>query len=168
MYPITTVISGMVLHPLAHARQLLRFYRDFVTSGLPDELIVYAAALSTPDGNPVVALIPAWCGEIAEGEHVLEPLRKFGSPIADLIAAMPYPTMQKMIDGAAPFGLRSYWKSRFLRDPPDEAIGSFVRYAETITSLRSIAILENAHGAVSRVSGDATAFPTRTPSTSFW
>jgi hypothetical protein len=41
MYPITTVISGMILHPLADARDVLRFYRDFVMSGLPDELIVY-------------------------------------------------------------------------------------------------------------------------------
>jgi FAD/FMN-containing dehydrogenase len=162
MYPISTVISGMVLHPLAHARQVLRFYRDFVMSRLPDELIVYAAALCTPDGNPVIALIPAWCGDIAEGERVLEPLRKFGSPIADLIATMPYPAMQQMLDGAAPFGLRSYWKSRFLHDLPDDAIDSFVRYAETSTSPRSLAILENAHGAVSRVSADATAFPTRT------
>ena len=162
MYPINTVISGMVLHPLAHARQVLRFYRDFVMSALPDELIVYAAALCAPDGNPVVALIPAWCGDIAEGERVLEPLRKFGFPIADLIATMPYPNMQKMLDGIAPFGLRSYWKSRFLRDLPDDAIDLFVRYAETSTSPRSLAILENAHGAVCRLSADATAFPSRT------
>ncbi len=85
MYPLNTVISGMVLHPLAHAREVLTFYRDFVVSGLPDELTVYAAALSTPDGHPVIALLPAWCGvDLAEGERLLEPLRKFGSPIADL------------------------------------------------------------------------------------
>ncbi|HYK36574.1 FAD-binding oxidoreductase [Alloacidobacterium sp.] len=162
MYPITTVISGMVLHPLAHARDVLRFYRDFVMSGLPDELIVYAGALCTPDGNPVVALIPAWCGDLAEGERVLEPLRKFGSPIADLVAAMPYTAMQQMIDGVAPFGLRSYWKSRFLSELPDDAIDTFVRYAETSTSPRSLAILENGHGAVSRVAVDATPFSSRT------
>jgi FAD/FMN-containing dehydrogenase len=162
MYPITAVISGMVLHPLAHARDVLRFYRDFVMSGLPDELIVYAAALTTPDGHPVVALIPAWCGDLTEGERILEPLRKFGSPIADLIATMPYTAMQQMIDGVAPFGLRSYWKSRFLRDLPDDAIDTFVRYAETTTSTRSLAILENGHGAVSRVAADATPFPART------
>ena len=161
MYPITTVISGMILHPLAHARDVLKFYRDFVMSELPDELIVYAAALCTPDGNPMLALIPAWCGDLAEGERLLEPLRTFGSPVADLTAAMPYPAMQKMIDEAAPFGLRSYWKSRFLRDLPDDAIDTFVRYAETMTSPRSVAILEHAHGAVSRVPVDATAFPSR-------
>ncbi len=164
MYPITTVISGMVIHPLAHARDVIRFYRDFVTSGLPDELIVYAAALTTPDGHCILAVIPAWCGDVADGEKILEPLRKFGSPIADTISPMPYIAMQQMIDGAAPFGLRSYWKSRFLRDLPDDAIDTFVQFAESCTSPRSLAILEHAHGAVSRVSPEATAFPNRAAS----
>ena len=162
MYPITTVISGMVLHPLAEARKVLEFYRDFVTSGLPDELTVYAASLSTPDGHPVIAFIPCWCGDdLAQGERVLDPLRKFGSPIADLINRMPYSAMQQMIDPGAPFGLRSYWKSRFLRELPDTAIDTFVQFAETRTSPRSFALLEHAHGAVSRVQPNATAFPTR-------
>jgi hypothetical protein len=162
MYPIVNVISGMILHPLAHAPEVLKFYRDFVMSGLPDELIVYAAALSTPDGHPVVALIPAWCGEdLAEGERILDPLRKFGSPIADVINRMPYVAMQQMIDGVAPFGLRSYWKSRFLRSLPDEAIDTFVEFAQSRPSPRSLAILEHAHGAVGRVAPDATAFPSR-------
>ena len=162
MYPITTVISGMILHPLAHAREVLQFYRDFVMAGLPDELIVYAAALSTPDGHPVIALMPSWCGDdLAEGERLLEPLRKFGSPVADLVARMPYVAMQQMVDGAAPFGVRSYWKSRFLRDLPVAAIDTFVQFAERCTSPRSLAILEHSHGAVSRVGADATAFPAR-------
>jgi FAD/FMN-containing dehydrogenase len=162
MYPITTVISGMILHPLARAREVLTFYRDFVLSGLPDELTVYAAALSSPDGHAVIGLIPAWCGnDLAEGERVLDPIRKFGSPIVDLIRRMPYAAMQQMLDGAASYGLRSYWKSRFLRDLPDRTIDTFVQFAETRTSTRSLAILERVHGAVSRVAPDATAFPTR-------
>lgn len=167
MYSITTVISGMVLHPLAASRDVLRFYRDFTMAGLPDELIVYAAALTTPDGHPVLALIPVWCGDLAEGERVLDPLRKFGSPIADFIGRMPYPAMQQMLDGAVPFGFRSYWKSRFLRDLPDEAIDTFLEFAQSRTSPRSLAILEHAHGAVSRVADDATPFPAgQPPSTS--
>jgi FAD/FMN-containing dehydrogenase len=162
MYAITTVISGMVLHPLAHAREVLRFYREFVMSGIPDELTVNAVGFTTPDGHPVIGLLPAWCGDdLAEGERVLEPLRKFGSPIADLINTMPYPAMQQMLDGVAPFGLRSYWKSNFLHDLPDAAIDTFVEFAESCSSPRSLAILEHAHGAVSRVALDATAFPVR-------
>jgi FAD/FMN-containing dehydrogenase len=92
---------------------------------------------------------------------VLYPLRKFGSPIADLIRAMPYLAMQQMLDPVAPFGFRSYWKSCFLRELPNEAIDTFAQFAATSPSPRSLAILEHAHGAVSRVLPDATAFPTR-------
>jgi hypothetical protein len=163
MYPITTVISGMILHPIARAREALRFYRDFVLSGIPDELIVYAAAITTPDGNPVLALIPAYSGDnLAEGERILGPLRKFGPPLADMVSQMRYVDMQQMIDAAAPFGLRSYWKGGFLRDLPDEAVDTFAEFAECCTSPRTFAILEHAHGATSRVVPDATAFPTRT------
>jgi FAD/FMN-containing dehydrogenase len=163
MYPIREVVSGLVLHPLAHAGEVLKFYRDFTMAGLPDELTLYVAALSTPDGTPVVGLVPAWCGESPEeGERVLEPVRNFGSPIADMISRMPYPAMQQMIDGIAPYGLRSYWKARFLKELPDEAIERFVEFANTATSPRSLALLEHAHGAVGRVPVNATAFPTRT------
>jgi FAD/FMN-containing dehydrogenase len=124
---------------------------------------VYAAALSTPDDQPVIALLPAWCGDdLDEGERALEPLRKFGSPLADVVSRMPYTAMQQMIDGVAPFGLRSYWKGRFLRELPNAAVEAFVEFAKSRTSPRSLAVLEHAHGAVSRVAPDATAFPTRT------
>ena len=95
------------------------------------------------NGIPVV-LIPAWCGEsLLEGERAIEPLRKFGSPIADLVNGMPTcPAVQQMVDMVAPYGLRSYWKARFLQHLPDEAIERFVEFANTATSPRSLMILE--------------------------
>ena len=163
LYPITHVISGMILHPFAHAAQVLRFYRDFIMSNPPDELTVYASAISTPDGTPVIALIPCWCGDdLAEGERLLEPLRLFGTPIADMISRMPYPAMQQMIDAAAPFGRRTYWKAQFLRELPDAAIDTFISCAKDRTSPLTFAILEHAHGAMARQPVEATAFPTRT------
>jgi FAD/FMN-containing dehydrogenase len=161
MYPVKEVLAGMLLYPQSKAREVIRYYRDFTSAGLPDELTIYASALCTPDGTPAVALIPVWCGDLDEGERILDPVRKFETPIADLIQRMPYPAMQQMIDGVAPFGLRSYWKSQFLRELPDEAIDQFVEFAETNVSPRSLSILEHAHGAVGRVAEDATAFPTR-------
>ncbi len=162
MYPIATVLSGMILHPAKRAVEVLRFYRDFVLSGIPDELIVYAGAITTPDGNPVIAFLPAYCGDdLAEGERLLEPLRKFGPPIADLVSRMPYVAMQQMIDAVAPFGLRSYWKAAFMRELSNDAIDTFAKFAESCTSPRSLALLEHAHGAMSRVAPGATAFPHR-------
>ena len=50
---------------------------------------------------------------MAEGERVLQPLRAFGPPIADLIQPMPYTAAQSLVDNAAPVGNRYYWKSNF-------------------------------------------------------
>jgi hypothetical protein len=162
LYPITTVISGMVLYPLARGRDVLRFYRDFVLAGLPGELIVYAGAITTPDGTPVIAIVPAYCGDnLSEGERLLEPLRRFGSPVADLVARMPYVAMQQMIDAAAPYGIRSYWKANYMGTLPDDAIDTFMRFAASCPSPRTLALLEHAHGAVARVAPDATAFSMR-------
>jgi FAD/FMN-containing dehydrogenase len=162
LHPVSTVISGMVLHPLARAREVLRFHRDFVSAGIPDELVVYAAAVTSPDGVPMLALVPAWSGaDLDEGERVLAPLRAFGPPVADLVARMPYVAMQQMLDAAAAFGVRSYWKSVFLSALTDEAIDTFVRCAESCPSPRTFLLLEHSHGAVERVAPDATAFPAR-------
>lgn len=162
LLPVSTVISGMILHPFARAREVLRNYRDFVMGDVPDELTVYAAALTSPDGVPLMAVIPAYTGpNLAEGERVLAPLRAFGSPVADLVTPMPYQSMQKMFDAGASYGVRSYWKSTFLRALPDEAIDTFVHCAEARTSPRTMVKLEHAHGAVTRVASNATAFPAR-------
>ena len=68
---------------------VIRHFRDYIESA-PDDLTAYAALLHAPDGAPLVGVIACYCGEIAEGERVLEPLRKFGSPSVDTIQAMPF------------------------------------------------------------------------------
>jgi FAD/FMN-containing dehydrogenase len=162
LHEVGTVIAGMLLHPLTRAREVLTFYRDFVSRDLPDELVVYAGALTSPDGVPLIAIIPAWTGaDLEVAERVLAPLRAYGPPVADLVTRMPYVAMQQMLDAAAPHGLRSYWKSNYIRDLPDAAIDTFVRLAESCPSPRTIMLLEHAHGAAARVSSTATAFPSR-------
>ncbi len=66
-----------------------------------------------------------------------------------------------MLDAAVPQGIRSYWKACFLSGLPDDAIETFVQFAERCTSPRTFMILENAHGAVGRVAPEATAFAMR-------
>jgi len=162
LHVVTTVISGMILHPFARARDVLRHYRDFVQGGLPDELTVYATALTGPDGDSLLGLTPAYSGpNLDEGERLLAPLRAFGSPVADLVARMPYRAMQQIFDAGAPFGIRSYWKSTFLEALPDDAIDTFVECAAARVSPRTVVKLEHVHGAAARVAPDATAFPAR-------
>jgi hypothetical protein len=160
LHPVSTILGGLVIHPRAAARDVLRFHRDFVTSA-PEELTSYVALLTAPDGHPVVMMASCYCGDLREGERVLRPLRAFGSPLIDDMKPMPYTGMQGLLGPGFPWGNRNYWKSSFLRALPDEAVDAVVEHANRVTSPLSAVVLEYYGGAASRVPAGATAFPHR-------
>jgi hypothetical protein len=159
-YPVASVLGGLLLYPRAKGVEVIRHFRDFMASA-PDELTAYAALLHGPDGSALVGVIACYCGSVAEGERVLEPLRKFGGPIVDGIQAMPFPVMQSLLAPSFPDGNDNYWKSTLQRELPDEAISAIVEHANRLSSPLSFVVLEYYGGAAGRVSKDATAFPHR-------
>ena len=160
LHPLSTILGGLVIHPRAAARDVIRFHRDFITSA-PEELTSYVALLTAPDGHAVVAMASCYCGDLREGERVLRPLREFGSPLVDDMKAMPYIGMQGLFGPAFPWGNRNYWKSSFLRALPDAAVDAVVEHADRGKSPLSVVVLEYYGGAASRVPAGATAFPHR-------
>jgi FAD/FMN-containing dehydrogenase len=158
-----TLLAGPLFHPLAAARDLLRFYRDFAPTA-PDALGCMAALLTSPDGVPLAGLVPAFAGPIAEGETAMRPLRAFGSPVADHVGPIPYRTLQMLFDPAFPAGRRNYWKSSFLRGLDDAAIDALVDHVAKVPSPHSGVAIEQFGGAVGRVEVDATAFAHRSAS----
>jgi FAD/FMN-containing dehydrogenase len=164
---VTTVLGGLVIHPLDHARDLLRFYRDFCTT-LPDEAEAYAGLLTSPDGHPVAALILGYNGAIAEGEKVLAPARRFGRPVADLVGPVPYSARQTMLDDPnAKHGLHRYWRSAFTERLSDDLIDHVVDGAGRFSSPLSALIFFHVHGAATRVRPTETAFAARRPTWDF-
>src|SRR5206468_3845468 len=89
LHRLTQVLGGMLIHPLARAAEVLRFYRE-ITADAPDELTVFAGLMTTPDGMQVLALAVCYTGSPEEGERVLRPLREFGPPVAGGVGPMPY------------------------------------------------------------------------------
>jgi FAD binding domain-containing protein/berberine-like enzyme len=154
------VLGGLVIHPLAAAGSVLRFYRDFCMQ-LPDEAEAFASILTSPDGQPVVALILGYNGPLAEGERVLQTARQFGSPLADTVAPIPYVQRQRLIDDLGVHGIHRYWKSGFLQQSSDEFIDLVVDRAQTITSPMTAIGMFFFHGAAARVDPEATAFGLR-------
>jgi FAD/FMN-containing dehydrogenase len=160
LHPVKMILGGLVVHARDSARDLLRFYRSF-TQSAPDELATYAALLHTPDGMPAAGIVTCYCGDLAEGERVIAPLRGFGRPLMDMIQPMPFPVMQTVFDAAVPDGHHNYWKSSFLRELSDEAIDVIVRYANEASSPLSAVLIEQYGGAASRVGVHDTAFAQR-------
>jgi FAD/FMN-containing dehydrogenase len=159
-HPVSTVLGGLLLYPREMAVDVIRNFRDYMASA-PDELTAYAALLHGPDGSPLVGVIPCYCGSVADGERVLQPLRKFGSPIVDDIQATPFPAMQSLLASSFPDGNHNYWKSTLQRELSDDAISAIVGHANQLRSPRSFVVFEYYGGAAGRVSSEATAFPHR-------
>jgi FAD/FMN-containing dehydrogenase len=155
------VLGGMVLHPIARAKEVLRFCRELGQT-LPDEAFVLGSLLTAPDGVPMAALILEHNGPIEEGEHVLEPARRFGPPIADLVQPMPYVVRQALLDeGFAEPGVQRYWKSGFAEELTDEIIDVIRDGASQLSSAQSAVAWYPIHGAIGRVAPDATAYALR-------
>ena len=159
-HQVHTVLGGLLLYPRDAAVDVIRHFRDFIAAA-PDELTAYAALLHGPDGAPLVAVIPCYCGAIAAGERVLQPLRSFGKPVLDAIQPMPFPAMQALLGPSFPDGNHNYWKSTLQRQLSDDAIAAIVDHGNRMASPLSAVVLEYYDGAAGRIARDATAFPHR-------
>ncbi|HEX5501214.1 MAG TPA: FAD-binding oxidoreductase [Thermomicrobiales bacterium] len=160
LHPVDTVLGGMVLHPLARAPEVLRFYREFAAAQ-PDELTTYAGLLTLPDGVPVVALITCYAGPLDAGERAVAPLRRFGAPLADTIAPLPYPAMQALMGGGFPYGRQNYWKSGLTGTIGDDLIAAAVEHFGRVPSPFTALAFADCHGAYARVGQSDTAYSHR-------
>ncbi len=160
LLPLRGVVSGMLVHPLARAKGVLRFCRDF-SAGAPDDLTVFAAMMTSPEGEKILALVPAYTGPADGADAALRTLREFGPPVADQVGPMTYVQLQQMLDPGFPSGMQVYWRGEFLSGLDDALIDELVDRFADATSPLSAVILEQLGGAVARVPRDATAFPHR-------
>ena len=159
-HPIATVLGGLIAHPRDQAGEVLRHYRDFMATA-PEELTAYAGLVTTPDGLPAVLVIACWCGDLAEGERVLAPLRAFGSPLLDTVQRLPFPAMQGLLDMAFPDRSYNYWKASFVPKLADDVVDLVVEHGNRMRSPLSAVVVEFYGGAPSRVSAAESAFAQR-------
>jgi FAD/FMN-containing dehydrogenase len=103
-------------------------------------------------------LAVCYAGERATGERVLQPLREFRRPLADLVAPMPYTALQSASDPTYPNGQRNYWKSHYVDDIADGAIAKLIEHAPRMTSPLSSFYLQHLGGAVGRAGAGSAAF----------
>jgi FAD/FMN-containing dehydrogenase len=162
LHPVGPVTSGLVAHPFAQAREVWRFFRETTTS-LPDEMSTFGALLHAPDGSgtKLAAMIACHAGALADGETALRPIKRFGSPVLDVIQPSTYEATNTMLDDGFPAGALNYWKSSFLSELSDAAIDTMIARFASCPSPMSSLLVEHVHGAMTRVGATETAFPHR-------
>ena len=159
------VVGGLIFHPGENAAEVLRFFRDFAEEAPDDVTLAAVLRLAPPapflpedvHGKPVVALAGMHAGSMEDAAAALEPVKRFGSPLVDVMVPRPYVQMQSMLDASWTAGFENYWKSEFV-SLPDEAVDVIVGHLETITSPLSDFKLPLLRGAVARVGEDDTAY----------
>ena len=114
---------------------MFRASRELIESA-PEELMIFDVLITAPpappfppelQGQKVAVVGIAWCGDLAEGERVLAPLREAHPPALDLVQPMPYVALQTMLDETAPHGLRYYDKLHYLAEVSDGYIDTLAR-----------------------------------------
>ncbi len=170
LHPIgPTVLSGLIVHPLADARGLLQSYRD-ICARAPDELTVWAVMRQAPplpfipqdwQGKEVLIFAACYAGDMKEGEESLQELRDLGKPIADVIGPHPYAAWQQAFDPLLTPGARNYWKSNDFLKLTDEVIDSSLAAVATLPDPQSEIFIAHLGGAMTRIDPAATPFPQR-------
>ena len=163
------VLSGLVVHPLENAGELLPEFRRIATQA-PDELTIWAVMRKAPPlpflpaewhGKEVLIFAACYSGDMQEGERVLKPLRTLGRPIADVISPHRFTEWQAAFDPLLTSGARNYWKSHDFTDLSDDAIKVVVEAVHTLPSPECEVFIAHVGGAMARVPAHATAWPNR-------
>jgi FAD/FMN-containing dehydrogenase len=165
LHPLGPVmLAGLLLFELERGEDAMAAYRDLV-DGAPDELSTAAVRLTAPPeefvperlhGAPLLGFGISYCGDIADGEKLVQRLRDVG-PVADLVQPMPYGAFQGMLDPLSPPGFRNYWRGEHLTGLSEGVIEAFLGLSTEGTFPLTVAILFQHGGAVSRVPDETTA-----------
>jgi FAD/FMN-containing dehydrogenase len=163
------LVSGLIVHPFARARELLAGYRE-VASAAPDELTIWVVLRKAPPlpflpievhGKEILVFAVCYAGAPGNAEEALAPLRALGKPLADVIALQPYAAWQTAFDPLLTPGAFNYWKSHNFRALSDGLLDTLVDYVGTLPTAECEIFIGQLGGATSRVPADATAYPHR-------
>ncbi len=99
LVPVSHIYGGALILPAT--REVVRGYLDYVPNA-PDGLTTMATIVAAPPapfvpdawvGKPVVLILVAFTGDLAEGPAATAPLRALAEPVADVVDTLPYPAM---------------------------------------------------------------------------
>ena len=163
------VLSGLIVYPQSEAKAVLQQYREFVAKA-PDELSVWALLRQAPalpflpaevHGKGIVALALLYAGDPRQGEPLIEPLRKFGTPIGEHVGVQPYAAWQQAFDPLLAAGARNYWKSHNFTTLKDGLFDAVIEYSGRQPSPQCEIFFGALGGATLRPAQDSVAYPHR-------
>ena len=165
LHEVGTVYGGLLVLP-ATAESVAGFV--VAADAAPEELSTIANVMSCPPmpfigaehhGTPVILALVCWCGEPAEAEGAVAPLRALAEPLADLLHPSTYPELFPPED--PDYHPTAVSRTMFASGIDAAAAATVVdRIASSDAALRAVQI-RVLGGAYARVAADATAYAHR-------
>jgi FAD/FMN-containing dehydrogenase len=163
------LLSGLIVFPFDQAKSVITQFARF-TEKMPDELNVWMVARKAPPlpflpahahGKEMVALALCYAGDPAQGEKLVEPLRRFGTALGEHVGVQPYAAWQQAFDPLLTPGARNYWKSHNFARLDGGVIDTIVEYGTKLPSPQCEIFIGTIGGQTARVAPDATAYASR-------
>jgi FAD/FMN-containing dehydrogenase len=159
-YPVSIVYGGLIAYPRDEAATVLRQFRNLMLEA-PDELSAAFVMTCLPDGTPVAAVAACCCADLDQAAAIIDPLRRFATPLADFTQPMPFPAMQKLAADSMLDDSHNYWKSALLKTIDGALIDRLVEHANAAPTPHAKVVVVANGGAMARVETSDTAFAQR-------
>jgi FAD/FMN-containing dehydrogenase len=170
LHPVgPNVLSGLIVYPASEAKPVLQQYRDFLATA-PEELSVWTVLRHAPPlpflpqevhGKGIIALALIYVGDPKQGKPLIEPLRKFGTPLGEHVGVQPYVAWQQAFDPLLTAGARNYWKSHNFSTLQDGLFDAVTAYVGKLPSPQCEIFFAAIGGATGRPAPGAAAYPHR-------
>ncbi|MBS2537397.1 FAD-binding protein [Catenulispora sp. NF23] len=167
LHPHAEVTTGLIAFSWEQAGSVLRGWRNLTAAAddvddpafADDALDVMFGALHTPAGL-VLFTSPTWAGDPARADEQIARVRALGEPVLEDVGRRALADAVHAMDELFPQGRSYHLGSRLLPVLTDAAIDEFVRAGDAMPTTCALNV-HHAHGAVTRVAVDATAYQYR-------
>jgi len=166
LHPVGTVLGGALFLPAT--RDVLRGLVPLAASA-PEQLTTITYVMAAPpapfipaemQGTTTAAVMFVYAGDPADGEAVIAPFRALATPLAEVVAPMPYPDIYAFTeegDTPGPWVTRS----AFVDVLDDSTVDAILAGHSAPSSPYLMTEVRVLGGAMARVAPDATAFAHR-------
>jgi FAD/FMN-containing dehydrogenase len=170
LHPVgPNVLSGLIVYPISEVKSVLQQYRDFLARA-PEDLTVWTVLRQAPPlpflpepvhGKEILALALIYAGDPKQGEPLIEPLRRFGTPLGEHVGVQPYVAWQQAFDPLLTAGARNYWKSHNFTTLQDGLFDAVIASLGKLPSPQCEIFIGALGGATTRPAPGATAYAHR-------
>lgn len=169
LHPVSQIYAGIFFYELEHARDVLRFFAEFIPDA-PEAYGAFPAFQIAPPlefiprkrvGDAFCAAVVSWVGQPNLGERAMAPFRWVAPVVAEMTGPMPYPELNTMFDAQFPKGIRSYWKGSFFTGLTDAAIEQHLIHGPRVPEVSAAMHLYPINGACHQVGTSRTSFAYR-------